>query len=103
MEIGYHSTTYILFLEAILAEDIVDIKAEEVRVKGVAKPIINTHLALSLYVITVAKAITTLRIAGLVKARERRNGKLVKIKELIVPRKVIVTIITLTTITLKDK
>ena len=54
----YHSTTHTLFLEAILVEDMVDIKAKEVGVRGVAKPIINTYLALSPHVITVAKEIT---------------------------------------------
>ena len=97
------NTTLTLLREEMPEEAEAAIEAVVVEVEGVVDPSINRRLPLSPHVTTVAKAITTLKIAGPEKARERRNGKLVKIKELIVPKKVIVTIITLTTITLKDK
>ena len=97
------NTTLTLLREEMPEEAEAAIEAVVVEVEGVVDRSINRRLPLSPHVTTVAKAITTLKIAGPEKARERRNGKLVKIKELIVPKKVIVTIITLTTITLKDK
>ena len=103
MAIDPPNTTLTSLHEDMLEEAEAAIEAMVVEVEGAVDPSINRRLPLSPHVTTVAKAITTLRIAGPVKARERRNGKLVKTKELIVPRKVIVTIITLTTMTLKDK
>ena len=98
------NTTLTLLREEMPEEAEAAIEAVVVEVEGVVDPSINRRLPLSPHVTTVAKAITTLRIAGPVKARERRNGKLeTRIKELIMPRKVIVTIITLTTVTLKNK
>ena len=58
LEIGHHSTTHTLLLETMPAEDVVDIKAKKVGARGVAKPIINTYLALSPHITTVAKKIT---------------------------------------------